>query len=271
MERFQHFYAATYTFDADTQKALPGAANHLNKALILLQIARQHAAKLPEDRAQLREHGYTSAQRGRELSALIESILLDLYSSLDCTRKVVTFLYQKHRGVKKTTRKFFKAIAAGKVDDKVPKEIRDAFASAAWYDDFRRIRDALTHSDIGSCHLDEKNGKVFYMHVGLGRDNKALVIDDIFAHIEDLVTQINQFMGKVFNCLNRELKDDEVWQMCGIFDGRVYSRWVRPNEAKDFNSGRCDAFKWFEKDENPDCPFMGECHAYRRRKSEQEN
>ena len=95
LERFQHFYAATYTFDTDTQKALPGAANHLNKALILLQIARQHAAKLPEDRAQLREHGCTSAQRGRELSALIESVLLDLYSSVDCTRKVVTFLYQK--------------------------------------------------------------------------------------------------------------------------------------------------------------------------------
>lgn len=183
----------------------------------------------------------------------------------------MTFLYRNHRGVKQSTRKFFQAIAAEKVADTVPTEIRDAFASAAWYADFRRMRDALTHSDVGSCHLDEKTGKVFYMHAGLGKDNKALVIDDIFAHIKDLVTQINQFMGKVFHCLNGTLKDNEVWQMCGMFAGRVYSRWVRPSEAKDFNSGRCDAFKWFEKEENPDCPFMKECEAYRRRNSEQSN
>lgn len=271
LERFQRFYAGTYLFDRDTQQALSGAANHLHKAPILLQVAREHAAKLPEDRAQLEKHGFTPAQRGKELSALIESILLDLYSSIDCTRKIVTFIYRNERGVKQSTRKFFQAVAEGDVADTVPAEIRDAFASAHWYMDFRRMRDALTHSDIGSCHLDEKSGKVFYMHTGLGTNNKALVIEDIFAHIEELVTYINQFMGKVFHCLNGTLKDDEVRQICGIFGGRVYSRWVRPSEAKDFNSGRCDAFKWFEKDENPNCPLMRECEAYGRRNSEQSN
>jgi len=271
LERFQHFCAGTYTFARDTQQALSGAANHFRKALILLQVAREHAAKLSEDRAQLETHGYTPAQRGKELSALIESILLDLYSSIDCTRKIVTCIYRNHRGVKQSTRKFFQAVAEGKVADTVPVEIRDAFASAHWYTDFQRMRDALTHSDIGSCALDEKSGKVFYMHAGLGTNNKALVIEDIFAHIEELVTHVNQFMGKVFHYLNGTLNDDEVWQMCGIFGGRVYSRWVRPSEAKDFNSGRCDAFKWFEKDENPKCPFMRECEAYGRRNSEQSN
>ncbi len=271
LERFQHFYAGTYSFDADTQKALAGSANHFHKARILLQVAQQHVARLPEDRVQLEEHGYTPAQRGKELSALIESILLDLYSSVDCTRKVVTFIYRNHRGVKESTRKFFQGVADGKVADSVPQEIRDAFAGADWYPDFRRMRDALTHSDIGSCHLDDTTNEVFYMHAGLGKDNKALVIRDIFAYIEELVTQINRFMGKIFHCLNGTLKDDEVWQMCGMFGGRVYSRWVRVSEARDFNSGRCDAFKWFEKDENPDCPFMKECEAYKRRNSEQSN
>jgi hypothetical protein len=79
------------------------------------------------------------------------------------------------------------------------------------------MRDALTHSDIGSCHLDDKSGKVFYMHGGLGTNTKAFVIEDIFSHIDNLMAGINQFMGKVFHCLNGTLEDREVWQMCGIF------------------------------------------------------
>lgn len=265
LEHFRYFYTPTYTFNPDTQKALSGAVNHFHKAYTILRVAHQHTAKLAEDRDQLQERGYTPAQRGKELSALIESVFLDLYSSIDCARKVVTFIYRNHRGVKQSTRKFFQAVANGTVDVTVPKEIRNAFANAHWYVDFRRIRDALTHSDIGSCHLDEKSGKVFYMHAGLGIKGKALIIEDVFAHIEELIGHINQFIGEVFLYLNGTLEDDEVWQACGMFGGRLYSRWVRPSEAKDFNSGRCDAFKWFEMEENPNCPFMNTCEAYRRK------
>ncbi len=247
-----------------------GAANHFNKSLLILGVARDHVRKLPEDDAQLEERGFTAAQRGRELSALIESILLGLYSSVDCARKVITSIYRKHRGVKQSTRKFFKACADGTVAETVPGEIRNAFSSARWYNDFRRLRDALTHSDIGSCHLDQDSGKVSYMHAWLGANNRALVIEDIFLHLENLFAQVNQFMGEVFHYLNETLNDDEVKQMCGIFGGRGYTRWVRPSEATDFNSGRCDAYRWFEKDENPDCPFMGTCEAYGRKFSEQE-
>lgn len=265
LERFQHFYSTTHKFDRDTQKSLPGAANHFHKALLLLDVAKQHAALLKEDRAQLKERGYTPAQRGKELSALVESILLDLYSSIDCTRKVVTFIYRKHRGVKQSTRKLFQAATAGTVAETVPEGIRQAFANADWFTDFRVLRDAITHSDVGSCHLDEESDKVFYMHAGLERDGKALIIEDIFGHIEKTKDNVNMFMGQIFNSLNADLKDEEVWQMCGLFDGRVYSRFVRPSEAINFNSGRCDAFKWFEKKDNPDCPFMRQCAAYNRR------
>ncbi len=268
LERFKHFHEPTYPFTWHTQQALSGAANHFNKAVILLQVSREHAKTLPEDTMQLEKYGYTPAQRGRELSALIESILLELYSSVDCTRAVITSIYQKHEGVRQSTRKFFQSVAKGKVADTVPAEIRDAFASAQWYMDLLRIRDALTHWDIGSCHLDKKSGTIFYMHPGLGTNNSALVIEDIFSHVQGLVTHINQFIGKLFHYLNGTLKDDEVWQWCGIFGGRLYSRWVRPSEAKNFNSGRCDAFKWFEKEENPNCPFMQECEAYGRRSKE---
>lgn len=168
LERFQHFFGKTYSFDQHTQNALRGAANHFRKALILLNIAKQHIAKLSEDRSQLEQYGHTPAQRGKELSALVESVLLDLYSSVDCTRKVVTFIYRNDRGVKQSTRKFFLAAAEGKVADTVPLEIRNAFATAHWYPDFRKLRDEMTHSDVGSCHYDESSEKVFYAHVGLG-------------------------------------------------------------------------------------------------------
>jgi len=269
LELFQHFYGNTHHFDRDTQKSLPGTANHFNKALILFEVAKQHVTLLSEDRTQLTECGYTSARRGRELSALLESALLDLYSSIDCTRKVVTFIYRKHGGVKQSTRKFFQSAAGGTIGTTVPEGIRKAFACATWYTDFRVLRDAITHSDVGSCHSDEKSGKVFYLHAGLERDGKNLVIEDIFDHIDKLKDSVNQFMGQVFQCLNADLKDDEVWQMCGVFDGRIYSRLVRPSEAIDFNSGRCDAFAWFEKEENPVCPFMQECLAYRRKTDEE--
>ena len=268
LERFQHFYGGTHHFDRDTQKSLPGAANHFHKALILFQVAKEHASLLPEDRVQIEERGHTPARRGKELSALVESIILDLYSSIDCTRKVFTFIYRNHHGVKQSTRKIFQAAADGKIDATVPEGIRNAFANAAWYADFRALRDAITHSDVGSCHLDESSGKVFYMHAGLERDGKALVIEDIFDHVEKTKDNVNLFMGQVFHWLNVDLKDEEVWQMCGVFDGRGYTRFVRPSEAVDFNSGRCDAFRWFEKTENPECPFMRECTAYQRRISE---
>ncbi|MGA2797572.1 MAG: hypothetical protein ABSE63_08350 [Thermoguttaceae bacterium] len=265
LDRFLKFYSSTYNFNKDIQKALPGAANHFHKSIILLSVARRHVPLLQEDQEQIDKTGHTPALRAKELSALIESIILDLYSSIDCARKIVTDIFKKYQGVKKSTRKFFKACIDGKVNKSIPEDIRHAFKSCDWYPYLLRLRDTLTHSDIGSCHMDSKTNKVFYMHAGLGNGQKALVIDDIFLYLEKLITQVNQFLGKVFAYLNTTLLDKELWEMCGIFGGRIYSRFVKPSEALDFNSGRCDAFKWFEKPENPRCPFAKTCGAYKRR------
>ncbi len=268
LERFQRFYSKTYTFDKDTQRALPGAANHFHKAALLLQVAKGHVPLLQEDREQIEATGYTPACRGKELSAIIESIILDIYSSIDCTRKIVTFIYAKQRGVKRSTRKLFQACKNDEVADTVPEAIRKAFKSSDWYPDILRLRDALTHSDIGLCHVDKATGKLFYIHAGLTDGDKALVIEDILSYIEKLITQVNQFLGAIFAHLNTTLVDEEVWQMCGIFGGRIYSRFVKPSEAVDFNSGRCDAFKWFEKPENPRCHLAERCGAYKRKNGE---
>jgi len=159
----------------------------------------------------------------------------------------------------------FTLIRVAFVSDNIPFGIREAFKNADWYEQFRSMRDALTHSDVGSCHLDEETGKVRYMHSKLGTDRKALVVEDIFDHVEKLFQKVNIFLGKVFAALNETLIDEETWQLCGFFGGRVYSRFVRPIEVIDFHSGRCEAYEWFEKEENPCCPFSDVCGAYKNR------
>ena len=258
-QRFQHFYSTTYSFDRSTQYAIRGSENHFYKALHIIEVAKEFSPRLSEDQVELEGKGYTNSIRSKELSALIEAIILEFYSSIDCTRHVVTTIYKKHQGVKESTRRFFQAASDDRIAETVPSEIRDAFKAAQWYDELRRIRDALTHSDIGSCNLDKTSQIISYMHSELGDDKSAFIIKDIFAYLATLKVQINQFTGKVFNCLNATILDKEVKQICGIFNGFVYSRFVRPSGAIDFSSGRCNA--WFDNSV-ANCPFADKCEAY---------
>jgi len=269
LDRFQRFYPKTYAFDFHTQKAVGGAANHLRKAWILCNVTKERVGLLEEDHKQFQSCGYTPANRAKELSALVETVILELYSVVDCTRKVVTFIYRDYKGVAQSTHKFFQRARDGKIDEAVPQVIRDTFAFADWYSDFRRMRDELTHADIGSCNQNTQTGKVAYFHLGLGDKQKALVIDDIFSYLDNLFEQVNVFLGRIFAYLNGTLSNSASLQICGFFGGRVYTRYVKPQEAKDFNSGRCDAYKWFEKEGNPPCPFMSQCKAYGNRSGEE--
>ena len=85
------------------------------------------------------------------------------------------------------------------------------------------------------------------------------------AFVTSLRDHVSDFLGRVFRELNQNLEDSEAWQMCGIFYGRIYHRLVRPSKAVDFHSGRCGAYEWFELEENPTCPFVDSCDAYKRR------
>jgi hypothetical protein len=264
LQRFEHFYPTTYSFDRNTQYAIKGAANHFYKALHLFNLAKEFSPRLNEDNAELEKNGYTDSVRSNELSALVEAIILEFYSSIDCTRHIVTTIYKNHRGVKQSTRKFFQAAFKGTVAETVPLDIREAFKTAGWYPGLRRIRDSLTHSDIGSCRLDKTTQSVSYMHAGLGDNKRAFVIKDIFEYMDTLNAQINQFTGKVFNCLNGTLLDKELLQMCGIFNGFAYSRFVKPSDAVDFNSGRCNP--WFDSSSIACCPFADKCTAYKNKR-----
>lgn len=263
LEKFSKFYRHTHNFSDSGKRAVSGAINHFYKALTLKNLALKILPNLENDEAELNEHGYTNAINSKELSAVIESILLELYSSIDCTRKVITEIYSGYQGIPDSTRKYFKNVASGNIDKRFPEQLVIAVQEATWFDGFRKIRDELTHLETGTCHKDKETGKICYMHSGFSIQGKALVINDIFAKIDQTISEANQFIGRIFAYLYSQLDDKPVLQFCGIFGGRMYTRYVSPHEAVDFHSGVCDAHRWFDLEENPTCIFASECGAYK--------
>jgi hypothetical protein len=82
----------------------------------------------------------------QELSAVIEASILELYSSLDCTVKVLHAVYgHGSRSFPKSTRKLFHNY--DKVTGSFPEELKEVFRTADWYDGLRYLRDELTHLD----------------------------------------------------------------------------------------------------------------------------
>ncbi len=263
LEKFSKFYSGTFELNESGKRSVSGAINHFHKAMILRDLALKLALNLDVDEAELNQHGYTSAINSKELSAVLEGVILELYSSIDCTRKVITEIYSKHQGVPDSTRKYFKSVKDRKVDEKFPEQLIIAVIEATWYDGFRKIRDELTHLDTGSCHRDRDTRKIRYMHSGFNISGKILIIEDIFEKIEQTFAEVNQFIGRVFAYLLTQLKDEPVLQFCGIFNGRMYTRHVSPFDAVDFHGGVCEAKKWFDLEENPTCIFVNECGAYK--------
>jgi hypothetical protein len=263
LERFARFYSTTFNFDATTKKAVSGAIHHFKKAEVLKGLAVKLKPNLSIDRKELQEKGFTPARNANELSAVIEGVIIELYSSIDCARKVVFEVYKRTRGLPDSTRKMFRKMQLQEHVNDFPHEIKAAFESAIWFNELRIMRDELTHLSLGSCHLDQATSKVSYMHQGIRNQDKPLIIDDIFAELERFFCGVNEFLGRVFHFLNSRLENKRVQQTCGIFSGRMYIRNVSPHEATDFNGGVCESFKWFDQPEEPRCSFAENCGAYK--------
>lgn len=265
VDRFAHFHSATYQFPSHVRECVAGTSANFQRADLLRRIAIDFIPTLNADLAELDAKGFSHSENGQKLTAIVESSITSLYSSLDTARKVVTHVYKKCRGLPDSTRKTFQGAADGKLDPTIPEQIRRAFEQAPWYPRLRRLRDALTHVGPGSCHLDRATGRVMYFHDAVREGDRVTHIPDIFAVLDAHFQNVNLFLGQVFSGLLVTLKDDEVQQTCGFFGGRVYMRRVRPSEAQSVQSGRCESFRWFELPENPRCPLAASCEAYARR------
>lgn len=265
LDVFQTFCGTTYKFSKYEQEALRGVANHYSKALRLERVSRLIAPRMQEDQDELAEQGHTSSERSKEYTAVVEALITSLYSSIDCTRKVLRAVFPKAQGLPDSTRKLFANAANNKLDPLLPDAIRIALSNATWFSEFRVLRDALTHSDTGRCSLNNETGKVAYFHETFRGFREPSYIEDFVDYIHAYLKRVSSFIVAIFNALTDTLNNEEVWTICGMFHGRMYSRFVRRSEAIDFDSGRCDAFTWFELNENPTCPFKDSCAAYVRR------
>lgn len=262
VEYFQRLYVSTYKLSERDQRAINGVMAHFAKAQRLIQIAQRQKANLSIDEDELEKRGFTTAGNASELATIIEAAILELYSVVDCVRKVLYAVYERSsRGFKESTRKLFQSPES--ISGAFPDELKELLKGAGWYPRLLHLRDELTHLDTGHVRRDRESGTVEYLHFGLKDGDKTLVIDDIFGWFDTTSAAVNQFAGLCFRHMSRTFSDREVFQLCGLVDGRVLHRYLRPVRPVTFDSGRCGAWVWFELPENPSCPFSGSCGAYR--------
>ena len=260
LDAFIALSESTYSFDAPTRGTLGGVRRHFEKAMILGALALKLRPNLDIDRQELEERSYTAAANGAELSAVVEAAINELYSSLDCTAKVVHAIY-KCRGFKESTSGLFdRALQIGGLPD----QLKALFGGATWEQPLRKIRTELTHHSTGQCDIAMLGGPVRYLHSGVYIEGALLEVQDIFAWLELRLHEVNGFLGGVFDFLLTTLSDKPVNLLCGMVGGRGLMRAINPTAHPiDFHSGTCLSL-WIENPELPTCPFIVECGAYRR-------
>jgi len=262
LTKFNHFYHSSYHFKPFFQVAAKGVESHFDKFTTLYSLAKKIQPMLVEDNEELKEKGFSKAIRSKELSSVIESAFIELYSSLNCMMKVLNGVFINHKGIPSdSTRKLFKNARENKIDSRVPLAITSNLKNAIWFDELCNIRDELVHSEIGFCSNSED--KITYFHPNLKSNGNNLIFDDVFSELNKYKKFVNSLLGAIYHTLNESLNDNKVEQICGIAFGRILMRKVSFKEAKDFNSGKCLSYTWFEKEENPTCPFSKTCGAYK--------
>ena len=269
VQKFANFYRMTYRFSSKADLALSGIMGHFYRYNVLIGLSKRLAPELDKEYKESIERGYSDTVHSEELAAIVDSLFCELYSVVDCTRTVIAFVYKNHKCVPTdSTSKLFEYAAIGKkvgkkvkslvyMDERVPLEIRNALAEGHndWFPILKKIRDEINHSSVGFCSdfegrlKGELEPKISYFHSGLANiEGNVLVTDDVFKMLSEYEKKINRFLWSVFKALNQTLEDKETEQFCGIFDGRIYKRFVSPHGAVDSHSGRCKSREWFEKE-----------------------
>jgi hypothetical protein len=267
VSKFRQFMGPPFKVDRELITGTNAAELHLAKFSVLAGLANRLKGQLAEDQAELAEKGHTPANRSKEFAALIEALFCGLYSVLDGVRRTLFSAFQNVRGIQNgSTERLFRRAREHKYGPEFPEDIRQILASAydTWFPRLRSIRTEVTHGEIGSCHLDATTGKVFYMHVGLGTQTQALVIEDIIEELNQKAQSVSALVEAIYQELFSRLEPLERRVPCGIYKGRFYERVVAPSSDLSVQSGRCASLMWFDKEAEYLCPLKHSCTAYQR-------
>jgi hypothetical protein len=263
-EQFSRFYIGTYELRPADQRAVGGVVSHLHKAMSSALLARRLGPGLEQDNKELLEQGFTQARNGTELAAVFESIVKELYSSVDCTVKVLRAIYgRQSTSFKESTRKFFQGFE--RIGGQFPQQIKEVVAGVDWFVELRTLRDELTHLSTGQAHLNTGTGRVEYLHFGIKNRGGSYIIEDIDLWVREKIEGVNSFVGSIFLYLNSTLVDVPIQQVCGFVEGSILLRMVSPTKPLTFDSGNCVSYEWFERSDRPTCPFVDRCGAYQRK------
>jgi len=263
VDLFNALWPTTYKFKPFEKRELAGVGNHLRKAQTYFRLAETLIPALEIDEKELQEQGGTSAQNAKNLAAVLEGAITEIYSAVDCTAKILHRVYgPTSRNFKDSTRRLFSEVE--KIEGSFPDRLKQVISSATWYEDLRHIRDELTHRDTGFCSKDRETGTIMYFHTSFSDEERLKPIDDIVGWIKRHFNMVNNFVGLVFKELNGSIEAGTQVQVCGVVNGRVLMRELDAAQPIDFNNGTCLSSNWFDQPENPSCPFRKECGAYQR-------
>lgn len=260
VERFRLFECESLSQDKTFRRGIATTADHLQKFSVLAEIANEISKKLDLDREELDRTGYTPGTYSNRYAAVIECCINELYSSLDGIRDVVYAAFKGVKGIqKKSTEKTFRNAAEDNYGEGFPEALSEILKKANddWFYILRRYRTEFTHGSLGSCHKDPEDNKISYMHRGLGKDNKALVIDDIVKYINAVYEECLQLQAEIFEFFYDYLTLKPTKTLCGIYKGLVYMREVSPERPLTFHSGVC-----ISKQYEVECPLKDKCGAY---------
>jgi hypothetical protein len=90
--RFSFFLGPPFSISRGLVQATRAAENRRQKHSILAGLAKQLRFGLTEDYQELESVGFTSAARSKRFSAVVETMFLELYSSLDAVRSALPSL-----------------------------------------------------------------------------------------------------------------------------------------------------------------------------------
>jgi hypothetical protein len=264
-EIFSLFNSATHKFNSITKRKISGVTNHLRKAARFSQLQSEHFHKLMIDWNELEDIGYTPAENSNLSAAIFESQITELYSAVDCTTAVIFQIYRHHhvRGLKDSTRGMFEKIRNGQIKDGLPEPLYELFINADWFEEFRIIRDEITHSDTGSCHFNKEQNRIEYNHEGIFPNDQPLNIANAVQWTEQTSSTVRLFIEGVFSFLRTTLSSNEVQIICGIFYGRPYTRKLGHEINLNLNSGECISRNWFDNNHEFVCPLKSNCGAYK--------
>jgi hypothetical protein len=103
-EKFCFFASSTYKLKPNEAEVLVGILGHLNKYNVLFLLAKKLVPTIIDDSRELQRQGYSDCMRSRELAAIIETLYCELYSAIDCTRRVIKAIYPKYNGIPSDSR-----------------------------------------------------------------------------------------------------------------------------------------------------------------------